>query len=113
MSLNLFLLDVAVKSFAVMFLVTLIAWSCQRKSAAFRHRVWSWGVCGTLAIPLISYVGPAWRVAILPSERVATSVATPVLPSPGAHVSQPNRRRRQNQSRGERRLDHSLPKLAS
>ncbi|EMI54811.1 M56 family metallopeptidase [Rhodopirellula sallentina] len=71
MSLSDWMFDVSIKSFVVMAIVTLIALVFHRSSAAVRHRIWTLGLCGTLSIPLLTWLLPSYQVNILPPRSVA------------------------------------------
>jgi beta-lactamase regulating signal transducer with metallopeptidase domain len=60
------LLDVALKSAAVVLLAVLVAAVLGRASAAWRHLVWCLSVVSLLLLPILSLVLPGWRVAWLP-----------------------------------------------
>jgi beta-lactamase regulating signal transducer with metallopeptidase domain len=60
------LLDLALKSAAVMLLAVIMAAILGRVSAAWRHLVWCLGIASLLLLPALSLVLPAWRVSWLP-----------------------------------------------
>jgi hypothetical protein len=60
------LLDLAVKSAAVMFLGVVAAQVLGRASAAWRHLAWCISVLSLLLLPGLSLALPDWRVAWLP-----------------------------------------------
>ncbi|WP_404310417.1 M56 family metallopeptidase [Neorhodopirellula lusitana] len=71
MSLSSWGFDASLKSFIVMAIVTLIVLVFHRSSAAVRHRIWTLGLCGTLSIPLLTWLIPSYQVNILPPRSVA------------------------------------------
>jgi beta-lactamase regulating signal transducer with metallopeptidase domain len=60
------LVDIAVKSAAVMLLAVVVAALLGRASAAWRHLVWCLSVASLLLLPALALALPAWRVAWLP-----------------------------------------------
>lgn len=60
------LLDVALKSMAVVLLAVVVVALLGRASAACRHLVWCLSVAGLLLLPVLSLLLPDWRVAWLP-----------------------------------------------
>lgn len=60
------LLDLVVKSAAVMLLAVVVAALLSRASAAWRHLVWCLSVASLLLLPALSLALPAWRVTWLP-----------------------------------------------
>jgi hypothetical protein len=75
------LVDLAVKSAAVLLLAALAAALLARASAAWRHLVWSLSVLGLLVLPIFSLALPAWRVSWLP-ELPASQASRPLPWSP-------------------------------
>jgi beta-lactamase regulating signal transducer with metallopeptidase domain len=76
------LLDLAVKSAAVMLLAVVVAGLLGRASAAWRHMVWSLSVLGLLVLPMFSLALPAWRVSWLPDLGSRPVVAQQPLVQP-------------------------------
>lgn len=64
------LLDVASKSTVLLALVFLVVQCCRRASAAVRHRLWTLGIWSAIALPMISFVAPIWRIPVLPKQRL-------------------------------------------
>lgn len=56
-----FLIDCSVKASAVLASAWIIASATGQRSAAFRHLVWSVGILGSLALPLLTLVLPSWH----------------------------------------------------
>lgn len=77
------LIDVALKGALLLGLGTIITALMRRRSAAARHAVWACALAGTLAVPVVSAVLPAWNVAI-PETLVSSETAAPepVVPVP-------------------------------
>jgi hypothetical protein len=42
--------------------------AARRRSAAFRHLVWAVGILGTLTLPLVTLLLPAWHSATLGND---------------------------------------------
>jgi beta-lactamase regulating signal transducer with metallopeptidase domain len=87
------LLDGALKGSLLLAGAALVTLAVRRASAASRHLVWSMGIYGLLALPVVALVLPAWHVPLLPPpegivnpEKPATAAAavaqalTPVRP---------------------------------
>jgi beta-lactamase regulating signal transducer with metallopeptidase domain len=47
----------------------MVASGLRHRSAATRHLVWAIALAGSLALPVLSYVAPAWEVAVLPASQ--------------------------------------------
>jgi beta-lactamase regulating signal transducer with metallopeptidase domain len=76
------LVDLAVKSAAVMVLAVVIAALLARASAAWRHLVWTLSVLGLLVLPVFSLALPAWRVSWLPELPAAQAVSVVIADAP-------------------------------
>jgi hypothetical protein len=61
------LLDLALKSAAVVLLALAVAAALGRASAAWRHLVWCLSVAGLLLLPVLSLVLPDWRSGLVAS----------------------------------------------
>jgi beta-lactamase regulating signal transducer with metallopeptidase domain len=83
------LVDLALKSAAILLVAWLSASLLFRASAAWRHLVWTLGVLGLLALPIVSLSLPGWGVPLLPTWLVASDLANSALaetsPLPSAH----------------------------
>ena len=66
-----FAADVLVKATLLLASVILIDLCLRKGSAAMRHRVWTMSFVGLLFLPILSYVVPQYRVAILPADWFA------------------------------------------
>lgn len=56
------LADAACKGLLLSVIAATVALATRRRSAAARHLVWCAGVVGVLAVPLLAFVLPRWRV---------------------------------------------------
>jgi len=87
------LLDLAVKSAAMMLVAWMLAAILRRASAATRHWVWSLALAGLLVLPVLSLTLPSWRIGLLPSlaDKSEVALAKPnvetELPVPPAPVA--------------------------
>lgn len=81
------MLDLALKSAAILLLAGLAAGALCRSSAANRHLAWTLGVLSLLWLPLLSLALPAWRVTWLPpytstnTEVAAVASVTRIPPN--------------------------------
>lgn len=64
----LFLLDMALKATAIILAAIALNIALRRASAATRHLLWSASLLGLLALPVLAYLLPNWRVAVLPES---------------------------------------------
>jgi len=62
------LLDVTIKGTLVLLATGAAAFALRGASAATRHAVWTVGMAGALALPILSRLLPAWTVALLPAQ---------------------------------------------
>jgi hypothetical protein len=60
-----FLLACSVKATILLSFAWIAASVARRRSAAFRHLLWAVGILGSLALPLVSLLVPAWHSATL------------------------------------------------
>ncbi|HEX7862818.1 MAG TPA: M56 family metallopeptidase [Verrucomicrobiae bacterium] len=56
------IVDVSLKATLLLLLAAIIASICKRKPAALRHQIWLLAILAVLALPLISFSLPAWRI---------------------------------------------------
>src|ERR1700679_563284 len=74
------LADAAIKSALLLLAAALLALLLRKASAAARHLTWSGAVAGTLLLPLLSFLLPAWRAPWLPDwSEVQSAVVHPVV----------------------------------
>src|ERR1700722_7333999 len=84
------LADAALKSLVLLAAAALLAALLRKSSAAARHLIWSAAIAGTLLLPLLSFLLPAWRAPWLPDWRkikVAVSLPAITPSSPPASFS--------------------------
>lgn len=82
-------LDWAIKSTILLLLAWGLTASLRQASAAIRHWVWSAAVIGLLALPLLSFLLPGWKLGLLPAPTpkaetalaVNRNVLTPAIPA--------------------------------
>jgi beta-lactamase regulating signal transducer with metallopeptidase domain len=46
---------------------SVLTWLLRRRSAALRHMIWTFTVCGALIVPVAALIAPSWRVRLLPA----------------------------------------------
>lgn len=82
---NSFLIDLFVRSLAVLAGVGLLAFAVRRMSAASRSLVWRVGIGLLLALPVLAAVVPKWTIALLPPvARESVYASSPAAISPAA-----------------------------
>lgn len=69
------LLDIAIKGTLVLAATSVVAFALRGASAATRHVIWSVGMAGALALPILSELLPMWSVDLLPAESVSAPAA--------------------------------------
>src|ERR1041384_8706806 len=69
------LLSVAIKAIFVLIIAAGLSSMLKQASAAARHFVWVLAIAGVLALPLLTMGLPVWKIAILPSDSSAPSLA--------------------------------------
>ena len=69
------LLDVTIKGTLVLLATGVAAFTLRGASAATRHVIWTVGMAGALALPLLSKLLPAWTVNLLPAQTIAGPAA--------------------------------------
>ena len=69
------LADASAKATLLLLLSWLIVLLLRRHSAALRHRLWALALCGSIALPLTSWLFPGWRLPVFaaPPQNSATS----------------------------------------
>lgn len=76
------IIDIVVKASVILSMAALVAAALRRASASTRHFVWTLGMLGALAAPLLSATLPRWEVPIVrvqaeaPAVPAATETAT-------------------------------------
>jgi len=84
-----FLIACSVKATILLTFAWITASAARRRSAAFRHLAWAVGILGSLALPLVTLLLPAWRSPTLgnaaglwsPAHTVAANRGSQILPS--------------------------------
>ena len=66
-----FVLDVSLKSSAILLVAGVAALLLHRSSAAVRHWLWSFSIFCVLLLPLLSSVLPGWQVPLIPESLSA------------------------------------------
>lgn len=69
------LLSFSIKGAIILAVAGSLVVMMRRASAAARHLVWNMSLAALLALPLLSFVMPEWRVAVLPEAATATKIA--------------------------------------
>ena len=67
------LVSMAVRSFVLLILTIGIAFALRRRSAAFLHGIWTVGLAGCLATPIVMSLLPSWTLRVLPPETSAAA----------------------------------------
>ncbi len=78
------LASIAVRSFVLLILTACIVFALRRRSAAVLHAVWTVGLAGCLATPIVMSLSPSWSLPLFPPAASAVSTA---LVSAGARQS--------------------------
>ena len=74
------LLDVTIKGTLVLLATCGLARALRGASAATRHVIWTVGMTGALALPILSKLLPVWSVDLLPAQAVSSpAAAAPAL----------------------------------
>ncbi|MDZ4819525.1 MAG: M56 family metallopeptidase, partial [Planctomycetota bacterium] len=79
-----FLASIAIRSLVLMLLVSVVAWLLRHRSAALLHLVWTAGLAGCLAIPLVMFLSPSWSLPVLAPEENVTA-ENEIASSPAAN----------------------------
>jgi beta-lactamase regulating signal transducer with metallopeptidase domain len=72
----LFLLDMTLKATAIILAAIALSLVLRRAAAATRHLLWSASLLGLLALPVLAYTLPDWRVAVLPESFSTSEVSS-------------------------------------
>ena len=84
-----FLIGCSAKTTILLAFTWVIARAARHRSSAFRHLAWTAGILGSLTLPLLSLLLPAWHSAALgnaagllgPAHAVAADSGSPTLPA--------------------------------
>jgi bla regulator protein blaR1 len=82
------LLDIAIKGTLVLLATSAAAFALRGASAATRHAVWTVGMAGALALPILSKLLPIWSVDLLPAEPVSAPVAVAPASAGGVGIEE-------------------------
>ena len=83
------LLDLAAKSFAILFLTALIALSLRRASAAARHLAWFLGAFSLLLLPILTAALPSWHILPQWTPAASAQVSETSNPLPASQTNLP------------------------
>jgi TonB family protein len=84
-----FLMACALKTTAVLSFTAIVVKVSRQRSAAFRHRLWATGILGSLILPLLSILLPAWRSQALGNVAGLWIPAHAISGGPGPQVVDP------------------------
>jgi len=79
-----FLFACSVKATVLLVLTILTVSLLRRRSAALRHHVWAVGILASLALPVLTFLLPAWHSAALGGAAGFLSLAHPVAGHPNS-----------------------------
>lgn len=79
--------DLALKGTVVLAAAAIAALMLRRAAASARHMAWTIGFAGLLALPVLGFALPSWRLPILPAEPVAYSPAPSAGPAHQARTA--------------------------
>src|SRR6266404_5198101 len=79
-----FLFACSVKATVLLVLTILTVSLLRRRSAALRHQVWAVGILASLALPVLTFLLPAWHSAVLGDAAGFLSLAHPVAAHPNS-----------------------------
>jgi HEAT repeat protein/beta-lactamase regulating signal transducer with metallopeptidase domain len=88
------IVDIVLKASVILSMAGLVAFALRRASASTRHFVWTLGMVGALAAPVLSAALPRWEVPIVRVQPEAivnpagTLAAAPATPAPALHHRQ-------------------------
>lgn len=75
------IVDATVKGTLLLLLAWGLATFLRRSSAAVRHRIWALGLCGLIALPVLSSSVPGWRLPIASATSKVQRVSRTASPS--------------------------------
>ena len=81
-------LDVLAKATVLLIAVSLLDLAMVRRAAAMRHRLWVTAFLGLLFLPLLSFVVPEYRLAVLPAQWIAGTPTSPEKDNSFEKISQ-------------------------
>lgn len=70
--------DIIGKSTILLFLTSIVCWLLRGRSAALRHRIWTFALAGCLAVPVVAVMGPQLRIPVLPEQAVLPSATVSI-----------------------------------
>jgi len=82
------IIDIVLKASVVLTMAALVAAALRRASASTRHFVWTLGMLGALAAPLLSAALPRWEVPIVRVQAPAPAAPAPTVATGPAHAGQ-------------------------
>jgi beta-lactamase regulating signal transducer with metallopeptidase domain/thiol-disulfide isomerase/thioredoxin len=69
------LVAIAVRSFVLLILTACVAFAFRRRSASVLHGIWTVGLGGCLATPVVMLLSPSWYLPLLPPEASVVSTS--------------------------------------
>jgi beta-lactamase regulating signal transducer with metallopeptidase domain len=82
------LADATAKATLLLLLSWFLAVTLRRQSAALRHRLWAAALCGSIAVPMASWLVPGWRLAVFPAPPQSVNASLPAtLPASTAPLA--------------------------
>ena len=83
------LVDASVKATVVLALAYVASIVLRRADASIRRALWTAALLGVLFMPVLSYVTPSWRLALLPALRVTPDNIATFAAAPAETVGSP------------------------